>query len=206
MTAKEELERAANRIPDFTKRMVRRNKYMVSKARESAGPLFADHAEAEVQLTNATSEYWRWRHGLASGAGWMGPTCPIGKALQWIRLAAIEHHSRQLIRDDSVWGLVKTKIRQTYPMPSYGPSVWMGILDGSHPISMRVWVVDDQKTSTGKRIEEELFPSSGSAPLMTREEFDRLFRIPAPEDTDGGPDAELLERFLDRIRGKMVAA
>src|SRR5438270_2449730 len=121
MTPAEELEHAANRVPDFERRARLHNKAAVAKARKQAGPLFADFAEAEIRPLTVADEYWRWRQDAAKWAGWMGPTCKIGEALGWIRLAAIEAHGRRLIGDDAVFARIKDNIRRTLPMPEYGP-------------------------------------------------------------------------------------
>lgn len=199
MTPQEELARRANRVPDFAREAERLNKKAVARAVKSAGPLFAEHAAAETPRLTPTDAYWRWRRQLAQ---WGADPCacfsPMGKALGWLRLAAIEAHVRGLVRDDALFDRLRANVRTTYPMPEYGPDVWFGALTGRDRIQLRVWAVDEPDGR--RRIEREEWPAPGGPPPMTREEFDRLFAIPEPEHTDGGPDAELHARFVTRLK------
>jgi hypothetical protein len=202
MTPQEELERARNRVPDFERDATRLNKKAVAKARKQAGPLFADHAEADTQQMDARAAYWRWRFGIAAAAGHMLPYQPIGKALQWIRLAAIEAHARALMGDDETWAFLRDHVRRVYPMPEYGPTVWQEILEGTRPVQFNFRRVE---LEGGKvRVDSDQWPAAGAAPLMTRDDFQARFVIPTPERTDGGPDAEVHARFVAILeaRGK----
>lgn len=199
-TPQEELEHAENRIPDFARRAELHNRRVVGKARKSAGPLFADLAEAETRTQSATDKYWEWRIGAAKNGGWMNPHIGIGKALEWVRLAAIEHHASTLM-DAETFALVRAFVRRVYPMPDYGPMSWADALTGKHSIPYRLHT-EPMPNGLNRIVRTDTFPAEGQPPLMTREEFDALFAIPTPEMEDGGPDAEMLERFLETLRSK----
>ncbi len=185
--------------PNFGKRADARNKKAIAKAVESAGPLFAEHAVAEVRLTNAAEERERWRVAQVSKADQSPFYSPFMRSLQWLVLSAIETFAKPHCGDG--WEGLRQYIRKTYPMPDYGYTVWADIL-----CRCRRVVYSWRRSETGGRIQlEEDGAFQLAEPVITADEFRLGYWIPIGEQPPSPTeehDEAMYREFVARLQNQ----
>lgn len=190
-------ELAPRKAPDFKKLAASKNKKALAKAKESAGPLFAEQVEADIELTTPEQEAWKWHVQQVTRADMSEHYGRFAKNLVWFQLWAIEcFASRHL--GDSFDG-VKGYIRKTYPMPDYSPHVWKEILVRGRKIVYSFTVTDhpDGKRTLAPKDFVEV------EPVTTAAEFDARFYLPTHEPEPTCVEHEAIHaQFVELLKKK----